>query len=191
MIRVRSGATVAESRNGCVKMFLEHGEADWLLFVDSDMEFDPDALQRLFQHADAERHPVIGGLCCGLDDRSGWFPVLYRLIETDAGPMTALVRPNRPELVPVDATGAAFLLIHRSVLEAIRDRAFDAVYPWFQETSLSGYPVGEDITFCLRARTCGYPIYVDASTEIGHAKTVIGRYGTHIGWNATHEATSA
>src|SRR5262245_2040190 len=60
VVRVRSGATVAESRNGCVKMFLEHGGADWLLFIDSDMEFDPDALERLFQHADPEKAPVVG-----------------------------------------------------------------------------------------------------------------------------------
>lgn len=172
---VRSGALLAAGRNQVCAQFLEADVADWLLFIDSDMTFERDALEALFAHADPETCPIIGGLCYGLDYDTGPFPVVYRLVQTPDGPMTH--RPNMLDqttgLMQVDGTGAAFLMIHKSVLVAMRDREFSKVYPWFQETELSGHPVGEDITFCLRARTLGYPIAVNLDLRIGHKKDQI------------------
>jgi glycosyltransferase involved in cell wall biosynthesis len=172
---VRSGALLASARNMVVQQFLEADVADWLLFIDSDMVFERDSLERLFAHADPETCPIIGGLCFGLDYDEGPFPVVYKLVETPDGPMTH--RPNKLDqdtgLMPVDGTGTAFLMIHKSVLTAMRDRGFSEAYPWFQETALGRYPVGEDITFCLRARTMGYPIVIDLDLRIGHKKDQI------------------
>lgn len=173
---VRSGALLASARNGVVEQFLEAEAADWLLFIDSDMVFERDSLEHLFQHADAEKCPIIGGLCYGLDLIDGPFPVVYKLVDTPDGPMTH--RPSALDqetgLMAVDGTGAAFLMIHKSVLTAMKDRGFSAAYPWFQETELGGgHPVGEDITFCLRARTLGFPIVVNLDLRIGHKKDQI------------------
>lgn len=173
---VRSGALLAAARNMVVTQFLENDAADWMLFIDSDMVFERDALEHLFKHADAENCPIIGGLCYGLDYADGPFPVVYHLVDTPDGPMTH--RPSaltqESGLLPVDGTGAAFLMIHRSVLVAMREREFSRAYPWFQETELGGgHPVGEDIAFCLRARTLGYPIVVDLDLRIGHKKDQI------------------
>ena len=71
------------------------------------------------------------------------------------------------------ATGAAFLLIHRSALETMRDRQFNVTFPWFQETELAGQPVGEDITFCLRAGQLQLPVFVDTSIQVGHHKSIV------------------
>ena len=71
------------------------------------------------------------------------------------------------------ATGAAFLLIHRSVLVAMRDRKFNAAFPWFQETELAGHPAGEDLTFCIRAGILGLPVFVDTRVRIGHHKSIV------------------
>lgn len=189
IVRVRSSALLAEARNGCVRQFLEYDGADWLMFIDSDMVWDHDALDRLFAHADAETAPIVGGLCCGLDEVAGWFPTTYKFGRTEDGtPAIARVRPESRGLVRVDATGSAFILIHRSVLQKMADKAaagtpgFNPVYPWFQETNLASIPVGEDVTFCMRAAGIKAPIYVDCDTEIGHVKTITGRYSTHIGW---------
>lgn len=173
---VRSGALLASARNSVVTQFLEADAADWLLFIDSDMVFERESLEMLFEHADPETCPIIGGLCYGLDFVEGPFPVVYQLVDTPDGPMTH--RPAKLEqdtgLMPVDGTGAAFLMIHKSVLTAVRDRGFSKAYPWFQETELGGgHPVGEDIAFCLRARTLGFPIVVNLDLRIGHKKDQI------------------
>jgi hypothetical protein len=77
----------------------------------------------------------------------------------------------------VAGTGAACLLIHKSVLEQMRDfehprgkRGFNDAYPWFQETEHNGEPVGEDITFCWRAIQLGFPVYVNTAVQLGHVK---------------------
>jgi hypothetical protein len=69
------------------------------------------------------------------------------------------------------ATGAAFLLVHRSVIQGIADRKYNEAFPWFQETEMSGNPAGEDITFCLRAELLGFPVHVDTSVKVGHHKS--------------------
>jgi hypothetical protein len=74
-------------------------------------------------------------------------------------------------VIPVAATGAAFLLIHRSALEAIRTRAYNKTFTWFQETEMGGRPVGEDITFCLRALESGFKTFVHTGVEVGHHKS--------------------
>lgn len=174
---IRSGALLATSRNQVCAQFLEADVADWMLFIDSDMIFDRDALEQLFKHADAETHPIIGGLCFGLDiEADEPFPTVFYLKDSPEGPVT--VRPNAlvqdHGLLPVDATGTGFLMIHKSVLIAVRDQGFSKGYPWFQETELkSGLPVGEDVTFCLRANTLGFPIVVDLDLRIGHKKDQI------------------
>jgi GT2 family glycosyltransferase len=173
MLQEWSSANVSAARNEIVRRFLERDDrAPWLLFIDSDMAWDHDALDRLMIAADPETAPIIGGLCFGAV-RDRLFPTIYRLTPTDDGGLTTTRVGDYPRdrLVPCDATGAAFLLIHRDVLEVMRDRGFNKTFPWFQETELGGLPAGEDLTFCLRARGMGVPIHVDTRVKVGHHKS--------------------
>lgn len=175
MLQEWSSANVSAARNEIVRRFLEHHTgAEWLMFIDSDMQWDHDALDRFMIVADPESVPIVGGLCFGAShDRL--FPTIYMLTPTDTGGLTTTRLGEYPHdrLVPCDATGAAFLLIHRSALEAMRDKGFNRTFPWFQETELEGQPVGEDLTFCLRARGMGLPIHVDTRVKVGHHKSTV------------------
>ena len=139
--------------------------------VDTDMVFAADALDRLLEVADSDVQPVVGGLCFAAADK----PVMFRLGE-DGAPARVTEWPEGA-LVPVDATGAACLLMHRSVLVEMGERNQGAAYPWFVEGAATsrGALLGEDTAFCLRARGMGVPIVVDTSVRVGHVKTsVIG-----------------
>ena len=97
-------------------------------------------------------------------------------VAEDDGVLIRTVRVGQyPEnsLVKVAGTGAAFLLIHRGALEKIRDRKFNATFPYFQETEMHGQPVGEDVTFCLRALAAGLPVHVNTGIKIGHHKSTL------------------
>jgi hypothetical protein len=166
-----SSANVSSSRNSVTGKFLDNYDAEWLWWIDADMAWDHDALERLMAVADKESAPVVGGLCFGATGDT-LFPTIYQLTATDDGPR--VVRSwdyEQNAVLQVAATGAAFLLIHRSVLEAVRDKGFNAAFPWFQETELAGDPVGEDITFCLRVGMCGFPVHVHTGIEVGHHKS--------------------
>lgn len=168
-----SSANISSARNDLVKKMLST-DADWLLMVDSDMAWEPQALDRLLESADQADRPIVGGLCFG-SFSDMLFPTIYQFTEDSQGRLTTM-RMNdydRDSVVPCAATGAAFLLIHRSVLEVMRDKKFNAAFPWFQETEGGGRPVGEDLTFCIRAAICGFPIHVDTSVKVGHHKSIL------------------
>lgn len=183
-----AGSNLSAPRNRLAKDFLEHDGANWLLMVDTDMTFPPNALDRLIERADPKERPIVGGLCFGFDDpdrRGHHAPTLYGIAEDENG--NARIARLDSE-IPVDVmfqvagTGAAFLLVHRSVFERFNEfikspedspnkGAFNEIFPYFQETSYFGGPVGEDLTFCIRAGFLGFPVYVDTGLHIGHIKS--------------------
>lgn len=169
-----SSANVSASRNTLTQRFLDDGVGDWLLWIDSDMQWDPDAIPTLLAAADPTERPIVGGLCFGMS-AEGMYPTIYMGYEDDEGRFTTIrVRDYpRDSMVRVAATGAAFLLVHRSVLEAMAARGFDRAFPFFAESSGNGKPVGEDITFCIRAGIIGAPVYVHTGVRIGHHKSAL------------------
>lgn len=175
-IAVQSGPRIAWARNEIVRTFLERTESDWLLMVDSDMVFRPDALDLLLEAAHPSRAPIVGGLCFG-GGRSGiMFPTLYRLRRPDeeGDPVVLIEDYPTDALCRVDATGAAFLLMHRGALRRMEQRFEDTTYPWFIEGSVyKGVQFGEDWAFCMRAKVLGIPVYVHTGAKIGHVKSTI------------------
>lgn len=204
---ISSGANIVTARNKIVRAFLDNTwgfQANWLFFIDSDMTFNANALDMLLDTADPKERPIIGGLCFALmkGDAQEIVPTLYGM-NTQGGsqPLSRYSGYPQNEVVQVVGTGAAFLLIHRSVLETIRDRRwtpedetrfvaqagqpsgrvegqllFPPPWPWFQETITGvnwGDSLSEDLTFCLRAGQCGFPIFVDTKIKTGHVKPVV------------------
>jgi hypothetical protein len=198
----QAGANLSGPRNEIVKKFLQFGRADWLWMVDTDMTFDPDVVEALLAHADPVDAPIVGGLCFGFGDDGLIHPTLYGLDgDPDDPAHLDVTRFNvYPEhtMMQVVATGAACLLIHRTVLERMRTFrhpsgrvGFNDAFPWFQELEHDGRPVSEDIAFCWRAGLMGIPVHVNTDVEIGHIKerllTAAG-YKAQEGYLAAREA---
>ena len=167
-----SSANISAARNLLTQRFLDDYQAEWLLWVDSDMQFGADALDALLASADPDSAPIVGGLCFGMM-QGRLFPTIYMLAEDDEGKARTVRVGQYPAdaLVKVAGTGAAFLLIHRTALDTIRGRGFNPTFPFFQETEMHGQPVGEDVTFCLRALACNLPIHVNTAVKVGHHKS--------------------
>lgn len=176
-----SGVNISAGRNRVMTRFLEESTAEWLLIIDADMTFEPDLPDALLFNANpvpGENYaPIVGALCFGVDEGK-LFPTLYD-IKPDPSKGPAAVQTVRYATFPRDsmfqvaATGAACMLIHRSVVEGVKAKDFDAVYPWFQEGKLGDERCGEDITFCLRAQIAGFPIWVNTGVSVGHQKAAI------------------
>ncbi len=182
-----SSANVSASRNSLTARFLDEYDADWLLWIDADMAFEHTALEGLLASADATDRPIVGGLCFGASF-GRLFPTIYQFVETENGLTTIRVEEYPDGLVQCAATGAAFILVHRTVLEQMRERRFNASFPWFQETELGGQPAGEDLTFCIRAGILGHPVFVDTRVRIGHHKSTVLDHNTFQAQRAQREA---
>ena len=173
-----SSANVSAARNTVTARFLDTRTADgstvgdWLLWVDADMQWEPSALDLLMESAHPTERPIVGGLCFGM--ASGELvPTIYQWARDEAGELVTYRAANyeRNALIRCAATGAAFLLVHRSVLEAMRAANFNSAFQFFQEVQMGSRPVGEDITFCIRAGQLGFPVHVDTRVKIGHHKS--------------------
>lgn len=170
---------LVESRNRAVQEFLQDNRGDWLWWVDTDMGFGPDTVDRLFAAADAEARPIVGGLCFsqremgpdGLGGHQvGLVPTTYRWT-THKGQQGFAVIWDYPRntLLKVHGTGSACILIHRSVFERMLER-FGPV--WYDRVSNSstGQMVSEDLSFCLRANALDIPIFVHTGVPTSHHK---------------------
>jgi cephalosporin hydroxylase len=180
-IRCGSGRLVP-SRNFATTLFLDRTAHEWLFFVDTDMGWEPDAIHRLLEVADPVERPVVGGLCFALMEaaydglgghRYKVVPTMYKLgvtVKTQK-PSFCYYGPYMADAVtPVAGTGAAFLLIHRSVLEKVRAEVGD--HWWDQIYDDEGTMVGEDLSFCARLGAAGVPVHVHTGVKTNHHKEI-------------------
>lgn len=189
---LESGANIVSARNLLVRGFLST-DAEWLWMVDSDMEFHPQTLDMLLASADKDERPIVGGLCFAYlkGEAQQIVPTVYSF--NAAGEMVRWNGYPEDQLFQVGGTGAACLLVHRRVFEEMATATVDEElakatgapagalkypppWPWFAET-ITGHEWGksasEDLTFCMRAGMCGFPIYVDSRIKIGHQKPFV------------------
>ena len=171
---------IPEARNVLAKQTIDDG-VDWLFMVDSDMGFAPDSLQRLLDAADPVERPIVGGLCFAYreqySDGMGGFrcmprPTIFDFIKHPDGHMrfTGLNHYPADSMFQCAGTGAAFLLIHRTVLERIRDEYGPT---WFDRVrGTDGSLLGEDISFFVRTNALEIPCFVHTGVKTTHKKTI-------------------
>lgn len=185
-VGVRVGADgLQEARNRAVREFLAEHKADWLLWIDTDMGFAADTVERLLEAADPAERPIVGGLCFVQNEerpdgiggwRCGAGPTVYDWVRADDGQMGWQVRYDYPAntLTRVGGTGAACVLVHRGVFEQMEERFGRC---WYERVpnprpDAPDRKVGEDLSFCLRAGAMGIPIYVHTGVRTSHLKPV-------------------
>jgi cephalosporin hydroxylase len=178
-IRCGSGRLVP-SRNFATTLFLDKTEHEWLFMVDTDMGWEPDAVHRLLEAADPAERPVVGGLCFALmeakyDGLGGYrftvVPTMYKIghsIKNGAATFCYYGPYVQDAVTQVAATGAAFMLIHRSVLEKLRSELGDRWWDQFYDGE--GTMVGEDLAFCARLGQAGVPVHVHTGVKTNHHK---------------------
>lgn len=178
--RARSGS-IAKARNEVTTMFLR-SQTEYLWFVDADMGFSRDALQQLLAVADPTERPIVSALCFGhrtggFDEETNselfeTFPTLALWERNDEdeiiGFNTAVDYP-RGKVCEVDTSGAACVLIHRSVLERIQAAEGDN---WWSQLPhpLRSEPFGEDTSFFLRVADLGVRVFAHAGVRTSHDK---------------------
>ncbi len=146
------GTLLPDMRNALATEAIKQG-ATHVLWLDTDMTFPPDTLERLYQHG----KPIVGA---GYSQR-----------KEPARPVSAkdgvwvYTEEESTGIEEVDYIGQGCLLVETAVYEHL-DK------PWHQ---LGWHPekkhvVGEDVYFCRMARGIGAPTFIDhdLTKEIGH-----------------------
>jgi hypothetical protein len=146
---------------------------DYIMWLDSDMVYNPQQFQKLLNH----QEDVVSGLyayeggegftCGKLDEK--YFKE-KGIMECYTPENIKEAKLNDKGLLEVDYTGMGFLLIKKGILEKL-------TYPWFkphwfkidkyQDFSM------EDVSLCMDIKEKGHKIFVDPSVRVGHEKKII------------------
>jgi hypothetical protein len=147
---IAQGSILPNLRAKLVEAALSAPAVTHVLFLDSDMRFAPDLLDKLL----VVDVPIISAQAVTKDGNrtpTAWL---------SGHPL----RPDHEGVVRVDRVGLAATLIQRGVFEGTPQ-------PWFAFTwdKKAGKMAGEDVWFCDRAAEHGFAARVHCDVEVGHS----------------------
>lgn len=177
-------SVVSRARNLLVRDFLD-SECTELLFIDSDINFEPDAILRL--------------MAWGSDPDKGIVAAPPRVRDTNLRYITDLdyddngnITMNGMGLVRAERVATAFMWVNRNVFTDLigahpeweyydtrADKKLSAVFDF--KVTPEGYS-GEDFLFCDRAREAGYEVWIDPTITLGHmgVQEYVGNFGEDV-----------
>lgn len=158
-LAMRLGSVIADKRNKICQDAIQGGY-DYVFFVDSDVQFPPDTLQRLLEHD----KDIVGALYFRT-----YHPYEPNLTEKrKIGKQTLLLVPkewDREKLFKCWSIGTGTMLIKVSVLKALQEKLGNE---WFRFAPIEGIPAGEDVFFCNEAGKAGFEVWVDPTIKTHH-----------------------
>jgi hypothetical protein len=156
-------ALVQHARNMLAMIALEaENPVDDIVFVDADQSWTPETLGQLLT-------PPVDVVGAPVRKKSDEEQYNVRALKLDCPPSG---------LWQVAGIGTGFLRVSRRALQA----AWDMSPPYRKgdqesrmlfdvQISRDGQLIGEDMIFCEKLTTAGFPIYVDPSLSVGHIGT--------------------
>lgn len=157
------GSLVYAARNDLAEEAIRQ-EADYVMWIDSDMVFNHDLLSRLIESIEGK--DIVAPLF--FRRKKPFNPPIYKSIKLNYGGEHEVEEyDDYPEdsMFEVDAVGFGCVLMRTKVLKDVIEH---------NHTCFNPMPAfGEDISFCIRAKRAGYKIWVDSSIKIGHLSQTI------------------
>jgi len=163
-------SVVSRARNLLVKDMIDSDATD-LLFIDSDINFEPDDIFRLMAWGADPKKGIVAGVPRTRSENKVY---IADLDYDENGELTM----NGMGLVRGKRVATAFMLIRREVFEQMmaahpewvyKDQRSDRMIPCLFDFKLTeeGY-IGEDFLFCDRARELGFEVWIDPTIKLGH-----------------------
>lgn len=158
----------AESANQIAATFL----GDWVLMLDTDHVFGADSFYEMVTTFEENKLDILVGFT---QKRAyPYHPVIYKTV-FDAFTDFETIFPNpieRQTLIPIDSSGAACLMVRRTVFEKIKEtkeRPFD------RRAKGNGTmeSFGEDTSFFWRAKLLGFEAYCAPWIKFHHLAKII------------------
>lgn len=149
-------------------------DADYVLWLDSDMTFMPDTLQRMHKQMAENGLDILSGLY--FRRVAPYTPVLFdKLVCEGEDRGFSEFKKIPPSLFEVGGMGFGCVLMKTDVFLDVQGK-FEHMFD-----PINGF--GEDLSFCWRARECGYKIYCDPTIACGHVGHQVITKDTYVNFN--------
>lgn len=167
------GNQIARQREKVISYWYEQNKSDWLLWVDSDVVISVDKFKLLWDNKDAKERPIVSGVYFTTDTPEDPLmipmPTVYQFAEADGAVGIQRIHPlPENQLIKVGAAGMGFVLMHRSVVDRIREVLPEA--PFFTEVGVGNTFMGEDIYFFAVCDKADVPVYCHTGATVPHMK---------------------
>ena len=175
-INTMKSPLIHQARNYLTSVFLAT-EYQYLLFIDSDVEFEPEAVINMLV---AKKNIVCTPYRVKAEEIDKH---IYTVEFADPKNITVLAGG----LVEIEAGPTGLMLIHRRVFEKIiknrpdlkiknsanqalkeTDKSHSFYYNFFDFAFEDGYTWGEDVSFCKLARKEGFKLYANTESMTAH-----------------------
>lgn len=171
------GSLIYDARNKLAAQAVKV-EADYVLWLDSDMTFDPDTLKRLFKTLEDNDADIVSGLY--FRRSAPYTPVAFDEVNiNEDGTSSHKDYTGALEGVhEVAGVGFGCVLMSAQVLLDVFGKFGGGFSP------LGGF--GEDLSFCWRARQLGYKILLDTNVKCGHIGHITVTEPFFKAWGGAH-----
>ena len=186
-VRIKGSGLLSKLRNRIVAGFLDNTKSDWLLMIDTDEQLSVQTFDKLIQAAHDKERPVVSGLVfAAFDAHKNLYPKPVPAIfaESEAG-FLPLYKYDKDSVFEIEACGTGCLLIHRSVLEKMREVAGPNQgnnWCWIWDGPVNSEWISEDLLFSRRIRQLGFPIHVHTGAILPHQKSYWLSEEHHVDW---------
>ena len=161
---IMCSSLVYDARNSLAKQAVTEGY-DRMLWLDSDMDFDPDLLVRLSADMDEGRE-LVSGLY--FKRKAPVKPVIYKEVGYYHSDLDDSVTPvavsyedyPKDSIFPIAGAGFGGVLVSVDLIKRVGDKFGLPFSP------ILGF--GEDLSFCLRASEVGAEMFCDSRVKLGH-----------------------
>lgn len=180
---------LAKTRNMAVAHFLDNTKDDWMLIIDSDEYLPIKSFKKLIDAADNWKTPIVSGLVFGvfnpLDANYKPRPSIYKESKEE-GHFDVYFDYKVDSLMEVAAAGTGCLLIHRRVLEKMREDYQEQTgkdWAWFFDGPVGDNEwLSEDLSFCNRIKESGFKIHAHTGAILPHSKNIWVSEANYIKW---------
>lgn len=190
IVAVQGLGLLTRTRNVIVQQFLDSSEAQWLLMLDSDQRLPLDTFDKLVASVHDSDRPVVAGLYFGaFFEQSGQLrpvPLIYSF--DDVNGFQPIDNYPADSLIEIGAAGTGCILIHRSILEQMRENATESQgrdWAWFADGAIAGRWFSEDLLFCRKLAAMGVQMFAHTGALLPHRKEFWLTEDQHKGWLAT------
>lgn len=166
------GNQIARQREYLLSTWEKEG-VDWLLWVDTDIEFKANDIKTLWDLADKDTKPIVSGVYFISYEMQNSLPTpvpaLYTNGREDGGAEIVHPLPSDLEEMQIESAGFGFLLMHKSVIEKLREKCKD-LSPFSEINNVTGPFLSEDMAFFKNIKELKIPVYASLKTRLSHIK---------------------
>jgi hypothetical protein len=166
------GNQIGRQRQNALEFWYDQTDFDWILWVDSDIVLNNEALRKVWSAVHPIERPVVTGtyFISKENERSlmAPYPALFNWVEGDDYQISYAHPLPVDALIKVGSAGFGFVMMHRNAIKKMRE--VHGNMPYFNETGVGEQFVSEDINFFRLMHKAGVPLYSHTGATVQHMK---------------------